>query len=168
VALLAALSRRHTPFVERAEDLGDGGVRPHVEERGLEQPADVASAARFRLLLRLPAAGRAEVTEQPISASYCHCTRCQKANGSAFAANADVRAKYWTMAQGAGLVREYEFPDFAAALAFTNRVGALAEAANHHPDIHLAWGKVRITLWTHTANGVTQKDYDLARQIDAL
>ena len=74
----------------------------------------------------------------------------------------------WRVVDGHHLEREYEFPDFASALAFTNRVGALAEAANHHPDIHLAWGKVRITLWTHTANGVTQKDYDLARQIDAL
>ena len=63
---------------------------------------------------------------------------------------------------------EFTFPDFASALAFTNRVGALAEAANHHPDIYLAWGKVRLTLWTHTANGITQKDHDLAREIDAL
>lgn len=74
----------------------------------------------------------------------------------------------WHVVDGHHLEREFTFPDFRSALAFTNRVGALAEAANHHPDIHLSWGKVRITLWTHTANGVTQKDHDLAKQIDAL
>lgn len=74
----------------------------------------------------------------------------------------------WHVVDGHHLEREFTFPDFRSALAFTNRVGALAEAANHHPDIYLSWGKVRITLWTHTANGVTQKDHDLAKQIDAL
>ncbi len=66
------------------------------------------------------------------------------------------------------LVREFSFDDFAGALAFVNRVGALAEAANHHPDIHLSWGKVRIALSTHSAGGVTEKDHELARSINEL
>ncbi len=74
----------------------------------------------------------------------------------------------WTVIDNHHLEREFTFPDFASALAFTNRVAALAEAANHHPDIYLAWGKVRLTLWTHTANGITEKDHELTRQIDAL
>jgi 4a-hydroxytetrahydrobiopterin dehydratase len=73
----------------------------------------------------------------------------------------------WTEA-GDALVRESEHEDFAAALAFVNRVGELAEAANHHPDILLhGWNKVRLTLTTHDAGGLTDKDRDLARQIDA-
>ena len=60
----------------------------------------------------------------------------------------------------------YDFDDFAQALAFTNRVGALAEEQQHHPDILLSWGKVEIRLWTHSANGLTTKDFDLAAAID--
>ena len=74
----------------------------------------------------------------------------------------------WRVVDGHHLEREYTFPDFASALAFTNRVGALAEAANHHPDVYLAWGKVGLTLWTHTANGLTERDYALAGRIEAL
>ena len=62
----------------------------------------------------------------------------------------------------------YEFKDFAAALAFTNQVGALAEAANHHPDFTLGWGYVTLCLTTHDAGGLTQKDIMLAKQIAAL
>lgn len=74
----------------------------------------------------------------------------------------------WRIIDGHHLEKELTFPDFASALAFVNQVGALAEEANHHPDLYLAWGKVRITLWTHTANGLTDKDFSLARRIDRL
>jgi 4a-hydroxytetrahydrobiopterin dehydratase len=71
--------------------------------------------------------------------------------------------------EGHTLVREWRFADFAAALAFVNRVGALAEAANHHPDIHLhGWNRVRLTLSTHSAGGLAEADFALARQVDAL
>lgn len=73
----------------------------------------------------------------------------------------------WRVAAGR-LEREYDFPDFASALAFVNRVGALAEEANHHPDIGLSWGKVRLSLWTHDANALTEKDFSLADKIEAL
>ncbi|HVE71330.1 MAG TPA: 4a-hydroxytetrahydrobiopterin dehydratase [Thermoanaerobaculia bacterium] len=74
----------------------------------------------------------------------------------------------WHIVDDHHLEREYAFPDFKTALAFVNEIGAAAEAANHHPDIHLAWGKVRLTLWTHTANGVTEKDFALADKIERL
>lgn len=74
----------------------------------------------------------------------------------------------WTVVGGHHLESEYKFPDFRSALAFVNQVGALAEEANHHPDIELGWGKVRLTLWTHTANGLTEKDFSLAEKITAL
>jgi 4a-hydroxytetrahydrobiopterin dehydratase len=65
--------------------------------------------------------------------------------------------------------KNYELKDFAAALAFVNAIGAQAEAMDHHPDILLhGWNKVRITISTHSAGGLTQNDFDLARKIDAL
>ena len=66
------------------------------------------------------------------------------------------------------LARSFQFPDFAQALAFVNRIGALAEAANHHPDIELGWGRVVVKLFTHDENRVGDRDYALAAAIDAL
>ena len=66
------------------------------------------------------------------------------------------------------LIKEFKFDDFMQALAFVNKVGALAENANHHPDIFLSWGKVKISLKTHSENKITEKDYALAKDIDAL
>jgi 4a-hydroxytetrahydrobiopterin dehydratase len=67
----------------------------------------------------------------------------------------------WSEADGA-LERVFRFPDFAAALDFVNRVGALAEAENHHPDVELRWGEVKLRWWTHTAGGITDRDRELA------
>jgi 4a-hydroxytetrahydrobiopterin dehydratase len=74
----------------------------------------------------------------------------------------------WRVVDGHHLEKEYTFPDFAEALAFTNRVGALAEEQGHHPDIYLAWGKVRITIWTHKIDGLSRGDFVLAAKIDRL
>jgi pterin-4a-carbinolamine dehydratase len=79
----------------------------------------------------------------------------------------DGSTEGWQVAAGHHLVREVRFPDFAQALAFVNRVGAVAEAMNHHPEIELGWGRVRLSIWTHTKNGLTKKDFELARRIDA-
>jgi 4a-hydroxytetrahydrobiopterin dehydratase len=69
----------------------------------------------------------------------------------------------------ASIVRELKLDDFPAALAFVNRVGEAAEAANHHPDILLhGWNKVRLTLSTHSAGGLTEADFELAGRIDGL
>jgi 4a-hydroxytetrahydrobiopterin dehydratase len=74
----------------------------------------------------------------------------------------------WRVLDGHHLEKDYAFPDFAEALAFTNRVGALAEEQGHHPDIYLAWGKVRITIWTHKIDGLSRGDFVLAAKIDRL
>ena len=66
------------------------------------------------------------------------------------------------------LSREFSFPDFKSALEFVVQVGALAESANHHPDVELGWGRVKISLTTHDARKVTKKDRDLSQQIDEL
>lgn len=62
--------------------------------------------------------------------------------------------------------REYKFADFKEAMAFVNRVAELAEGADHHPDIDVRYNRVKLTLSTHSERGVTEKDLDLAAQID--
>lgn len=71
-------------------------------------------------------------------------------------------------ADGKLLKRRWEFSNFAEALAFVNRVGELAEAADHHPDITFGWGYCEIALTTHDRGGVTDVDVALAKQIDLI
>lgn len=72
----------------------------------------------------------------------------------------------WKLVDQHHLAKTFLFPDFRSALEFVNRVGAVAEAAGHHPDVHLAWGRVDVETWTHDAGGVTEKDHALAAGID--
>jgi 4a-hydroxytetrahydrobiopterin dehydratase len=72
----------------------------------------------------------------------------------------------WSVVDEHHLEKEFRFPDFAQALAFTNRVGAVAEEQNHHPDILLGWGNARVTIWTHAVDGLTRSDFVLAAKID--
>jgi 4a-hydroxytetrahydrobiopterin dehydratase len=70
---------------------------------------------------------------------------------------------------GQALVRDFEFSNFAAAMAFVNRVADVAEEANHHPDILVhGWNKVRLTLSTHDEGALTDKDRALSERIDGL
>ncbi len=70
--------------------------------------------------------------------------------------------------EGKAITRTWTFDDFPPALTFINRVGELAEAANHHPDIYNSWATVRLRLTTHDAGGLTDRDFDLARAVDSL
>ena len=70
--------------------------------------------------------------------------------------------------EGDELVKVVTRRDFAGALAFVNAVGALAEEANHHPDIDIRWNTVTLRLTTHSAGGLTGNDVELARAVDAL
>jgi 4a-hydroxytetrahydrobiopterin dehydratase len=74
----------------------------------------------------------------------------------------------WGVVDEHHLEKEFTFPDFAQGLSFTNAVGAIAEREGHHPDIHLSWGKVRITIWTHKIDGLTRSDFVLAAKIDEV
>jgi 4a-hydroxytetrahydrobiopterin dehydratase len=71
-------------------------------------------------------------------------------------------------AAGASIGRDVAFADFSQAFGFMARVALLAEKADHHPDWRNVYNRVSITLSTHDAGGLTQKDVDLAHQIDAL
>lgn len=74
----------------------------------------------------------------------------------------------WRLNAEQQLEREFKFANFRDALVFTNKVGDLAEQEGHHPDVYLAWGKVKLTLSTHSAGGLTENDFILAAKIDEL
>lgn len=72
----------------------------------------------------------------------------------------------WQLNQAGHLERLYTFKDFAQALDFVNKVGAVAEAEGHHPDLYLAWGKCKVEIWTHKINGLTDSDFYMAAKAD--
>ena len=74
----------------------------------------------------------------------------------------------WQVIDGHHLEKEYSFKNFAQALEFTNKVGALAEEIFHHPDIFLTWGKVKISIWTHKIDGLNEADFIFAAKTDAV
>ena len=73
----------------------------------------------------------------------------------------------WTRT-GGEISRTYAFHDFRAAMKFVNAVARLAEKAGHHPDIDIRWNMVTLALTTHDEGGLTEKDFELARRLDAL
>ena len=72
----------------------------------------------------------------------------------------------WSVYDEHHLEKTYKFSNFRKALDFTNTVGELAEEQNHHPDIFLAWGKVKVTIWTHKIDGLTESDFVFAAKAD--
>lgn len=86
--------------------------------------------------------------------------------GPALKALQDQLSHGWMVVDEHQLEKEFKFKDFKQALDFTNAVGAIAEAQGHHPDIYLAWGKVRITVWTHKIDGLTESDFVMAAKIE--
>jgi 4a-hydroxytetrahydrobiopterin dehydratase len=74
----------------------------------------------------------------------------------------------WEVVDDRRLRKTYRFKNFKEALAFTNRIGQLAESVGHHPDIALAWGRVSLEIWTHKIGGLSESDFILAAKCDAL
>jgi len=73
----------------------------------------------------------------------------------------------WSLSDATRIQKEFAFKDFARALAFVNRVGAIAEAEGHHPDILIhSWNRVRLEIWTHAIDGLSENDFILAAKID--
>ena len=79
---------------------------------------------------------------------------------------ADQLGDDWVLQGSHHIEKEYRFVDFASALRFVNRIGELAESEGHHPDLHIAWGKCRVEVWTHKINGLTRSDFYLAAKAD--
>ncbi len=98
-----------------------------------------------------------------------HCTPCREGTPpltAEAATNLLTELEGWEIADGPRLAKRWRFGDFAAALAFVNRIGAVADAEDHHPDISLGWGRVGVELWTHAAGGLTENDFIVAARID--
>ena len=74
----------------------------------------------------------------------------------------------WEVIDGHNLRREFKFKNFAQALEFVNKIGEIAEAEQHHPDIHLTWGRVLVELFTHAIGGMSENDFIVAAKIDKL
>jgi len=66
------------------------------------------------------------------------------------------------------LERSYKFPNFVEALAFTNKIGALAEEQGHHPDLLTSWGRVTVTWWSHKIKGLHRNDFIMAAKTDQI
>jgi 4a-hydroxytetrahydrobiopterin dehydratase len=88
--------------------------------------------------------------------------------GAALKELVQVLGHRWKVVKNHHLEKTFGFEDFRSALDFTNRVGQVAETQNHHPDIYLAWGQVKITIWTHKIDGLTESDFALAALIEQL
>jgi len=106
------------------------------------------------------------------SLSSRHCIPCR--GGVPPLAGEELRALHaelgggWQVVLDHHLHKVFSFADFATALEFTNRIGQLAEAEGHHPDIRLSWGRVEIEIFTHKIDGLTESDFILAARIDRL
>ncbi len=74
----------------------------------------------------------------------------------------------WQVVKEHHLEKEYRFNDFRKALDFSVKVGEMAEEQDHHPDIFLTWGLVKVTIWTHKIDGLTESDFVFAAKADAL
>ncbi len=88
--------------------------------------------------------------------------------GGALSALATELGAGWQVVGEHHLEKDFKFKNFRDALAFTNRVGELAERIGHHPDIFLAWGRVKLTLWTHSIDGLTESDFIFAAKVGTL
>ena len=87
--------------------------------------------------------------------------------GDAAVAAELARTPGWARA-GTAIERTWRFADFKAAMFFVNGVAALAEREGHHPDVTVRYSEVTLALWTHSAGGLTARDFELARKIDGL
>lgn len=100
-----------------------------------------------------------------------HCTPCRGGVPPLSGPELDAfkeRLPFWKVIEGHHLAKSFLFPNFATALAFVNRIGALVEAEAHHPDLCLSWGKVDVAIYTHKINGLSESDFILAAKIDDL
>ncbi|HEY9286474.1 MAG TPA: 4a-hydroxytetrahydrobiopterin dehydratase [Candidatus Dormibacteraeota bacterium] len=72
----------------------------------------------------------------------------------------------WQVEEDRKLVKSFKVKNWVEAVAFVNRITPVAEAENHHPDLYVRWGEVRVNLWTHKINGLTESDFYMAAKID--
>lgn len=103
-----------------------------------------------------------------------HCVPCR--GGEPTLAESEIQnlksqVPNWGVVEDAGikkLRRSFKFKNFAEALEFVNKIGELAEAQGHHPEITFGWGHATVMWWTHAINGLHKNDFIMAEKIDAL
>jgi 4a-hydroxytetrahydrobiopterin dehydratase len=103
--------------------------------------------------------------------------KCEPCRGDSSTVTAEEMAELkpqvpdWSVVERDGvprLERMFEFPDFVQALAFTNRVGEIAEEEDHHPALLTEWGRVTVTWWTHAVHGLHRNDFIMAARTDKV
>ena len=138
----------------------------------LQRPRKPLAAvpAEFRILTPSPIFSGFDMAAAKLSAKKCvPCTGKTPPLGAAEAKELHAQVPEWELAAGKKLVRKWRVADFAEGLDFFRRVGDVAEAEDHHPDLHLEnYREVRIELWTHAVGGLTENDFIVAAKIDAL
>ena len=111
------------------------------------------------------------MTPQADQLAKLACEACSGSAGRLIGSELEQYAgevPHWNVIEAGRIERTFRFPDFRQALDFVNRLGELAERDQHHPDIYLAYGKVRVELWTHKAHGLTRSDFILGAKIDRM
>lgn len=100
-----------------------------------------------------------------------HCTACVSATvcmtENEYGALAEQIPK-WSVKNGHSLVRTFKLKNFKQALELANRIGEIAEDEGHHPDLLVRWGELKVEVWTHKVDGLTEADFVLAAKIDLL
>jgi 4a-hydroxytetrahydrobiopterin dehydratase len=100
-----------------------------------------------------------------------HCVPCRAGTPALKGKELETLASQlpdWKVVDAHHIERTFKFPDFVSALAFVNRIGAVAESEGHHPDLTLAWGRVHVLTYTHSIGGLSEGDFILAAKIDHL
>jgi 4a-hydroxytetrahydrobiopterin dehydratase len=113
------------------------------------------------------------MTMNDLASSDLASKRCHGEDSGSALKGMELRRLYgqldgWTLVNEHHIEKEYRFNDFREALGFVNRLGEVAEQESHHPDIFLTWGKVKVTLWTHSIGGLCENDFILAAKADRL
>jgi 4a-hydroxytetrahydrobiopterin dehydratase len=111
------------------------------------------------------------MTESESGLAAKRCVPCRAGTAPLQGAELDRLAAQlpdWHVIQAHHLEKAFAFPNFVTALAFVNRIGAVAEEEGHHPDLALSWGRVRVTTYTHSIKGLSESDFILAAKIDKL
>lgn len=112
-----------------------------------------------------------ELIEDTCSLASQQCVPCQGGVPAMAAEEAAVLLEQlgadWHINAAGHLRCDYRFGDFVSAMAFANKVGDIAEEQGHHPDLHVAWGRCGVEIWTHKIQGLTRSDFILAARVDA-
>ena len=170
-------TRRNCPLCDKAKDVLRGaGVTP----REIDIDRDPELQRRYTndvpvIVVDGEEAFRHRLTPEQLSSFLLAKEKCVPCRGGVPSLKGDALTELrsalgegWRVVDEHHLEREFRFPDFAKALAFTNKIGAVAEEQGHHPDIALGWGRVGVKIWTHAIDGLTRSDFVLAAKIDRL